>query len=160
MKKIRNLFRFFLINAIVLVFFLYIGQFLFRIFWKFELLNPKSYQMLREYWENGGVFNTFRDCSLGAALLLFPVFWLFSGYKLYKYGLGKFLSMPIIKTYRHFTRPKTLDIEHVTIKNMGTKDKSLDEIIAEKLKEEGINSKAHMAKDLRKQISAKIGETQ
>lgn len=161
MKKIKKLVRFCFISGIVLVVFLFLGRIFFRLLWNFDILSAVSYQKLQHYWDNGGVFNTFKDCSLLASLLLFPVIWLTASYKLYKYGLGKFLSKPIIALYRRLTRPKVMEVEHVSIKNMGAKDKSLDEIISEKLKAEGKQAGAsHLSKDLRKQIAAKIGENE
>ena len=54
-----------------------------------------------------------------------------------------------------------MEVEHVTIKNLGGKDKTLDEIISEKIKEQGQdNSSAHVVRDLRKQISAKIEDNE
>ena len=158
MKKFKNFLRFSAISALVLVVFVFIGQFLFKLIWHFDILSKKSYLIMADYWNNGGVFNTFRDYSLGIALFLFPIIWLYYSRKLYKFGLGKFLTIPIIKTYRYFTRPKSLEVEHVVVKNMGAKDKSLDDIIADKIKEQGKESAGHTTRDLRKQISAKIGE--
>ena len=133
MKKIKKFLRFCFISAIVLAVFLVLGRIIFRLFWKFDILNAASYQKMQDFWESGGVFNTFKDCSLLASMLLFPLIWLYSSYKLYKYGLIKFLTKPIIVLYRKLTRPKVMEVEHVSIKNMGSKDKTLDEIISEKL---------------------------
>lgn len=161
MKKIKKLCRFCFISALVLIVFLFLGRIIFRLLWNFDILSAVSYQKMQNYWENGGVFNTFKDCSLLFALLLFPIIWLYFAKKLYKYGLIKFLTNPIILLYRRLTRPKVMEVEHVSIKNMGAKDKTLDEIISEKLKSEGKQSGlAHLSKDLRKQIAAKIGENE
>jgi len=161
MKKIKNFIRFAFISVIVLVLVVGVCRFLFRLFWNFDILNYASYVKVANYWEAGGVFNTFKDCSLGFCLLMLPLVWLFLSYKLYKYGLMKFLTMPIIKTYRHFSRPKNMDIEHVTIKNMGSKDRTLDEIIADRLKEKKEKtSVSHAAKDIRRQIAAKMEENE
>lgn len=114
---------------------------------------------MSEYWEKGGVFNTFKDYALGTSLLLLPIVWLCASYKLYKYGVVKFLTTPIIKIYRKITAPKEMDVEHISIKNLGSKDRTLDEIISDKRKEMGEDTKQELvSKNLRKQISAKIGE--
>lgn len=160
MKKFKNFLRFSAISALVLVVFVFIGQFLFKLIWHFDILSKKSYLIIADYWNKGGVFNTFRDYSLGFALFLFPIIWLYYSRKLYKFGLGKFLTIPIIKTYRYFTRPESLEVEHVVVKNMGAKDKSLEDIIADKIKEQAKESMGHTSRDLRKQISAKIGENE
>ena len=53
-----------------------------------------------------------------------------------------------------------MEVEHVTIKNLGGKDKTLDEIIEEKIKEENKSANGNMVSDLRKQIAAKIEENE
>jgi len=158
MKKLKNFLRFIFISVLVLIVFIYIGRFLFNVIWDFDILSQSSYQMIADYWNGGGVFNTFRDCSLCAALIAFPLIWLYYSRKLYKYGLKKFFTTPIIKTYRYLTRPKSMEVEHVVVKNMGTKSKSLEDIIADKIKEQNKNSHNFATRDLRQQISAKIGE--
>jgi hypothetical protein len=134
--------------------FTFFGRFIFQLFWNFDILDARDYNTLYKFWENGGVFKTFRDCTLAVSLILFPIAWLCVSKKLYKYGLGKFLLLPIIATYRKVTRPKSLEIEHVSIKNIGVKDKTIDEIISEKIK----GGFANTSLDIRKQISAKIEE--
>lgn len=159
MRKIKNLLRFTIISVFTLTVLAYVGQFLFRIFWNFELLDKDSYATLKEYWEKGGVFNTFRDCSLGISLLLLPIIWIKWSYKIYKKGFFKTILFFIDKTYRKITRPKNMEAEHVALKNIGGKDKTLDEILADKIKEQNKNTNSgHMSANLRKQISAKIEE--
>ncbi len=161
MKKIGKMVRFLSSSIIVLVGLVYVGQFIFKVLWKFDILNVKSYQIMYEYWEKGGVFNTFRDCSLGFSLIALPIIWLVLSNKLYKYGLGKFFSRPFSKLYRRLTRPKNMEIEHVSIKHLGEKDKSLDEIIKAKMEKDGKNTgRSHEVADLRKQIAAKIEENE
>lgn len=161
MKKIKKLIRFTMISIIVLVAVIYISRILFKFIWAFDIIDSKSYKIMYEYWENGGVFNTFRDCSLGFGLLLLPILWLYLSYKLYKFGLFKLLTLPISKLYRRLTRPKNMEIEHVSIKNMGGKDKSIEEIIKEKIeKQEGNQYQGNNIMDLRKQVATKIEENE
>ena len=160
MKKIKKFFRFCFISLLVLAVLLPIFNIIFRLIWNFELLNPKTYSMMADYWEKGGVFNTAKDYSLGFSLLLLPIIWLICSRKLYKYGLLKFLLVPITKIYRYATRPESMDVEHVSIKHLGEKDKSLDEIIAERIKEQNKDTNAQTVKNLRQQISTKLGENE
>lgn len=52
-----------------------------------------------------------------------------------------------------------MEVEHVIIKNLGNKDKTLDEIISEKMKEKGENKQEeNTSRSLREQIAAKIEE--
>ncbi len=161
MKKIKNIIRFSSISVFVLAVLIYIAQILFKLFWSFELLNKNSYLLLNDYWEKGGVFNTFRDCSLGLALILLPIIWLVWSYKIYKKGFWKSVLAIIDKSYRKMTNPKDMEIEHVSIKNIGSKDKTLDELISDKIKKEnGNNVTGNTSSNLRKQIAAKIEENE
>ena len=158
MKKIIKLFKFSIISLIVLCVFTFFGRFIFQIFWNFDILDARDYNTLYRFWENGGVFKTFKDCTLAISLILFPIGWLYASRKLYKYGLGKFLLLPIIAIYRKVTRPKNMEVEHVSIKNIGVKDKTIDEIISEKIRGGEKGGSANTPLDIRKQISAKIEE--
>lgn len=159
MKKLKKMIKFIFISLIVLGVITFLSRFLFSFFWNFDILNKESYQTIYKYWNGGGEFKNFKDCSLVVCLILFPIVWLKLSNKLYKYGLVNFLLNPIIKGYRRFTRPKSLEVEHVSIKNIGKKDKSLDEIISDKLKEKNISIGAgNTSKNIRQQISSKIGE--
>lgn len=161
MKKLMNLLRFSTISVFMLVFVIGVGHVLFKLFWNFDILNQKSYQILYDYWEKGGVFNTFRDCSLALSLLATPIIWLKLSYKIYKKGFWKSVFSIFDKSYRHLTRPKNMEIEHVSLKNIGGKDKTLDEILTDKIKEQnGSSSTEHMSRDIRKQIAAKIEENE
>ena len=161
MKKLRKFIRFSVISFIVLIVFLFISRIVLKLIWNFDILALKSYRIMLEYWEKGGVFSTFKDLSLGAFFILFPILWLICSYKLYKYGLGRFLATPIIKIYRKMTRPKNMEVEHVCIKNLGNKDKSLDEIISEMIKEKGTSDQTeNTCRSLREQIAAKIKENE
>ncbi len=159
MKKIKKMLRFLIISIICLIAFLAVFRSLFIVIWHFDILSSKSYRLIAEYWERGGVFNTARDYSLGAALIILPIAWLISSYKLYKFGLVKFLLLPIVKTYKKITRPKNMEVEHVKIKNLRAKSKTIDEIISERIKEKGeAHTSNKVSRNLREQISAKIEE--
>lgn len=161
MKKLGKLLKFTTISIFVLAVLTSVGQILFKLFWNFDLLNQKSYQVLYDYWEKGGVFNTFRDCSLGLSLLLLPIIWLVVSHKIYKNGFWKSVLTIIDKLYRKITRPQNMEIEHVSLKNIGGKDKTLDEIITDKIKEQnGNGASGHTSTNIRRQIAAKIEENE
>lgn len=154
--------RFIIISALVLAVYLPIFWFLVMIIWRFNILSLQSYQEIIDQWNRGHTFKTFGEYSLALVIILFPLFWLRSSKKLYKFGLGKFLLLPITKIYRMATKPKSLEVEHVSIKNLGGKGKTLDDIIAAKIKSENKAepTNQYFSKDLRKQISAKIEENE
>ncbi len=161
MKKIKKILRFSSISIVIFIVLGYIARIIFNLLWNFDLLSPKSYQILYSFWEKGGVFNTFRDCSLGAALFLLPVLWLVVSYKVYKKGFWKTVLKPMEKIYRKLTAPKNMEVAHVTVKNLGGKDRTLDEIIADKIKaEKGNIAAGQTVRDIRKEISARIEENE
>lgn len=54
-----------------------------------------------------------------------------------------------------------MEVEHIAIKNLGEKNKTLDEIIAEKAKNRGEGKNiGHTSQNLRQQIAAKIEENE
>lgn len=161
MKKIKKILRFSSISIVVFIVLGYLARIIFNLLWKFDLFNAKSYQILQNYWEKGGVFNTFRDCSLGFALFMLPVLWLIISYKVYKKGFWKTILIPVEKLYRKLTSPKNMEVAHVSLKNLGGKDKTLDEIIADKIKsEQGGVSSINTVRDIRREISARIEENE
>lgn len=159
MKKIIKFIKFLLISLVVFYVYAVIANILFKLFWNFGLFNPESYAKLQKFWEKGGVFKEFREISLAVSLICLPIFWLISSYKLYKRGFWKTILSPFLKLYLKMTRPKNLEVEHVSIKNLGSKSRSLDEIISDKMKERGENiSQQHTTANIRQQVSAKVEE--
>ncbi|MBQ2885542.1 MAG: hypothetical protein IJE43_17595 [Alphaproteobacteria bacterium] len=158
MKKIIKLFRFSVIGLLVFCVFALVGRFVFQFLWGFNILDKNDYNTLYNFWEKGGSFKTFKDITFIVSLIAFPIVWFVASKKLYKFGLGKFLLLPIIAVYRKATKPKTLEVEHVSIKNIGVKDKTIDEIISEKIRNNENGGSANTPLDIRKQISAKIEE--
>lgn len=161
MKKLKKIYRFCAISIVTFIPLIFICQFIFNLIWHFDILNKKSYLIVADYWNKGGVYNSFRDWSLGIAFLLIPICWMVLSYKIYKVGFWKFVLYPIVAAYHRAAYPQNMEVEHVTIKNLGGKDKTLDEIISDKIKEQGHDKgSSHLVRDLRKQISAKIEENE
>ncbi len=159
MKKIFKFIKFLLISIVVFYVYAIIARLLFKMIWNFGLFNPESYAKLYNFWEKGGVFKEFKDLSLAVCLIVLPILWFITSYKLYKKGFWKTILSPFFKLYKKFTRPKKLDVEHVSIKNLGSKSRSLDEIIADKMKEKGEKvSQQYTTIDIRQQVSAKVEE--
>ena len=161
MKKLKKLLKFVSIFLTTTFFLSLIGGQIIKFFWNFDNFGATSYIKLVDFWENGGVFKTFKDISLIVCLLLLPIFIIISTNKLYKKGFWKTVLYPLIFSYKRLTRPKNLEPEHVSIKNLGAKDRTLDEIISEKIKEKGQNQEtSHTITDIRSQISQKIQENE
>ena len=157
----KKLLRYVLIFLTTSSFLLLIGGQIIKFFWNFDIFGATSYIKLTDFWENGGVFKTFKDISLILCLLLLPIFIIISTNKLYKKGFWKTVLYPLIFLYKRLTRPKNLEPEYVSIKNLGAKDRTLEEIISEKIKEKGQNQEnSHTIKDIRNQISQKIQENE
>ncbi|MBE6463369.1 MAG: hypothetical protein E7005_06420 [Alphaproteobacteria bacterium] len=161
MKKIKKFLRFVIISCFMLAIFVYIGRFFFNMLWDFDIISLRSYAVLNSYWNEGGNFNDFKELSLLGCLILFPILWLRCSMKIYKKGFFKTLASLFSKSYRKLTRPKNMETEHVSIKNLGSKDRTLDEIISDKIKEKGGNiAQGKESTNLRHLISAKIEENE
>lgn len=161
MKKIKKTLRYIAICCTVFLFLTFVYFHVFNAIWNFNILNVKSYKAMYAFWERGGVFKTFKDCSLLFLMTFFPVFWLCITAKLYKKGFWATLLMPINKLYRKFNAPEPMDDVHIVIKNLGAKSGDIDEIISDKLKEKGdtlVNS--NTTRSIRQQISVKIEENE
>ena len=161
MKKFKKLLKFISILTVVTIVFTSICRPIFQSLWNFDFFNSKNYKILLMYWEKGGVFKTFKDVSLVFSFVLLPVLCLTTTARLYKKGFWKTIFSPVYKLYRFFTRPKVTEVEHVSIKNLGSKSKSIDEIISDKIKEKGENIAApHTISNIRQQVSAKLEENE
>ena len=160
MKKLKKIIRFLMILLATTSFFAFIGYFIVMFFWRFNILDLSHYRSLYVFWMKGGVFNTFSDLSLLLCLLLLPILIIKYTKKLYKQGFWKNVLSPFIKLYKRVTRPKNLETEHVSIKNLGAKDKTLEEIIADKIKEKGEKQHQNTLQDIRSQITEKIKENE
>jgi len=157
MKKLKKFIRFLFILIAVFVALAYCSRVVFMYFWGINTFDTKSYIKLYNLWESGYVFKSFSDISLLFMLVAIPIFWINSSIKLYKKGFWKTIAAPFVKIYRLLTRPKNMEVEHVSIKNLGVKDKSLEEIISAKIKEKGEDiGTSNTTKDIRQQISAKL----
>ena len=162
MKKIKKFIRFLLILSVCFVFFTYVGRIVSVFLWNFDILSSKPYISLYLFWENGGVFNSFRDITLILYLFFLPIFFWKSICLLYKKGFWKTVLTPFVKIYTRLTRPNNMEVEHVSIKNLGAKDKSIDEIISDKLKQKGEthNNTNSVTRNLRQQVAEKIKENE
>ena len=113
------------------------------------------------FWENGGVFKTFKDCSLLFLMMFFPVLGFYMTARLYKKGFWATILKPINKLYRKFSAPVPMDDVHIVIKNLGAKTGDIDEIISDKLKEKGDSlANSNTTRSIRQQISVKIEENE
>lgn len=160
MKKIKKMLKFILILLTVATFIIFFSGYVFIFFWKFDILKEASYIKLQNFWNNGGVFRTFKDISLLVCLMLLPISIIISTKKLYKEGFWKTILTPFVMLWKKATNPKREEIQSVTIKNLGAKDKTLDDIINEKMKEKLKEETKNTIQDIRNQISTKIKENE
>ncbi len=159
MKKIIKFIRFCTISSVIFGLYAAVASIFFKMIWGFRLFAPEPYVKLYSFWEKGGVFKEVKDISLVASLIALPVCSLISGYKMYKKGFWKTILSMFSHIYRRCTRPKNMEVEHVAIKNLGSKSRTLDEIISDKMKEKGETLTQEVTSlSLRQQVSAKVEE--
>ena len=147
------------IGSVVLLFWVAIYYVIFKLIWQFDVLSIRSYKKIHAYWNQGGVFRTFKDCSLLFFMSMFPILCIYYTRKVYKRGFWKTILSPFIKIYRKFTAPEPMDDVHIVIKNLGVKSGSLDEMLADRIKKDGgLSGNKTLISDIRQQISVKIEE--
>lgn len=161
MKKIKKALRYIAICCTVFLFLIFVYFYVFKAIWNFNILSVKSYKAMYSFWENGGVFKTFKDCSLLFLMMFFPVLGFYMTARLYKKGFWATILKPINKLYRKFSAPVPMDDVHIVIKNLGAKTGDIDEIISDKLKEKGDSlANSNTTRSIRQQISVKIEENE
>ena len=155
-KKLGRLIKFVLLSFVWTIVFLNISRLLIYYIWKFNVLNPKQWNMIGQYWNNHGVISGFSDISFFIVLILSIVIWIWGIRKVNKINYFKLFIKPLeYIANREIKKYENVDT-HVVIKNISVGEKlTIEDVIKDRIKKE----KASVAKDadsLRKNITEKI----
>lgn len=130
MKKILKLIKGILVGIIwCYVYFIIINSILI-IFWNFNLISASSWQLLGNYWDNGGAIKAGTDYLLVSILILYIPVWLWSWRKLNKISFVSILLAPICWYNSYVIRKYGESSGRILLKNMGHSKKIEDEIEA------------------------------
>lgn len=103
-------------------------------FWNFNILSSQSWNIVRQYWESGGVIRTWQDYLLVLYLLCYLPLW-YIGWKYVKNTNWLQVLLWPINRYNRYIIDKYGDSEqHVSLKNMGTGGIKIEEEIELKAK--------------------------
>ena len=127
-------------------------------FWIYNinLLNPKTYKILSDFWESGGVLHGKDIVMLCSLILYFPVCF-YGWYKLWHYKYIRLITVPLNKIFNSgFDNYRAPDIN---IKNLKVEEKkTLDQLVNERLEKEKKKNKEQQgeSRDFRKKIIEQI----
>ncbi len=127
--------------------------------WNFDFVSQAHWKLIAEFWQKNGTIKSFSDYMLFLTLFLVLLLW-YKGVK-YFYKLDYLRLM--LKPFEYFSNQQIekykKEGKHVVIKNLIVGKKiTVDDLIAEKIKEENSQQQEKQADQLRQTLSQKINE--
>lgn len=110
--------------------FVWLTDILFILLWNFDFTSAQSWQIVINYWNNGGVIKTASDITLFIALLLLPLFWYFGWRRLRKVKFLQLAVAPINMLYRLLNSGSDKS-ERIVIRNIKSSQQRMDDIKSE-----------------------------
>ncbi len=158
MKKALRFCRNFLILIGWTWFFFGFSNLLIDMIWNFDFLSDRSWQILLNFWNKGGIIKTTSDVLLIFSLLLLPIIWIIGYFQILKLDYLKLFLYPIRFIYSIFDRRALERPKRIVLKNIKSSDKLIEEIKSEieSIKPE----KSTGAENLRSTITKKLSEKQ
>lgn len=158
-KKLLHLFKFLFVLAFWSGFWLLVMREIMVRVWNFDLISPVSWQMIGVYWNKGGTIKSVYDYMLFITILFTVVVWYVGLKRIYRVNFAKLF----LKPFEFFSKKQIQKFEseskHVALKNLVVGEKiTLDDLIEEKIKEEGNKQAQKESQSLRENISKKITE--
>lgn len=98
-------------------------------FWNFNFFSKHSWMTIYQYWENGGIIYSWKDYTLIILLLCYLPLWYLGWKKAKKIDWISIILWPINKYNQKIMDKYEDEIQHLTIKNMGTSDVKIEEQI-------------------------------
>ena len=157
MKKILKFFKFLIVLALWSALWLSLMRFLMKYIWNFDLLSPASWQTILVFWNKGGTIRTAYDYMLFITIFAVVIIWYIGLKRLYKTDFLKIM----LKPFAYFSQKQISKFEneskHIAIKNLIVGEKiTINDLIEEKIKEEGNKQLQKESQSLRENISKKI----
>lgn len=138
------------------VFLGFVFQQLFFFVYKINLLNPRTYEILSDFWYSGGILSGKDILMLFSLILYFPICF-YGWYKLWHYKYMRLIIVPLNKIFNSgFDNYKAPD---VNIKNLKVEEKkTLEQLVNERLEKEKKKKQGQTgeSQDFRKKIIEQI----
>ena len=158
-KKLLKLIKFLFVLVLWSAVWLLIMRELMIHVWNFDLISPTSWQTISVYWNKGGTIKNANDYMLFITIIFVAVMWYIGLKRLYRVNFARLF----LKPFEIFSKKQIAKFEseskHVALKNLVVGEKiTLDDLIEEKIKEEGNQQVQKESQNLRENISKKITE--
>ena len=157
--KLLKSIKFLIVCAIWSIFWFKLTEQIILKIWNFDFLKVSQWQFVAEFWRRNGVIYGPSDYLLFLSLLAILVLW---GVGLSKLNRLSYVNL-LLKPFEYFSDKQiekySKETKHVVIKNLVVGEKiSVDDLIKQKIEEEGSAEKVKEAENLRQNISKKIIE--
>ena len=157
MKKIFLVIRNSFIFVIWTIIFVSISNALVKLIWNFDFTSAISWQILSNFWHQGGIIKTTSDVLLITTLIFLPPLWLIGFILSLKLNYLKIITFPIKFIAKIFNTDKNKEPERIVIKNIKSSQQMIDDIKNEldSIKPE----KSKEAGNIRSEVTKKREET-
>lgn len=159
LKKLLKLIRLFVIAIVWTYCYLLISNTILIYFWNFSTLSPNSWQLLKVFWEKGGIIKTGQDYLLLFSLLMLTPLWFWGFIRLLKLKYFDILFAPIRIYNDRIIRKYGADSKRFVLKNMGRSKLLKDEIDIKSQSKTQVKTDEEVNK-IRIAISEKINSAQ
>ena len=156
MKKLLKFIRGLLIFIGWTGLFTVFSNFLISLIWNFDFMSARSWQLLSEFWNSGGVIKTTSDVLLLASLFMLPLLCLVGFILVLKINYANILLWPVKFLDNLFSSKSDNEPERIVLKNQKSSRQIIEDIKSEldSLKPE----KAKEAGNIRSEITKKLSE--
>ena len=124
MKKLIKIIRNLIIFILWTIVFFYISTIIFSLVWNFDISSAHSWNIIKNYWNTGGVFKTPSDIMLLISLILIPIIYIIGLKKIQKINFLKLFLSPI----NYFYNKEIKDPERVVIKGIKSVQQIVDDV--------------------------------
>ena len=158
-KKIGKFIKFVLVLFFWSAAWLSLMRFIMIRIWNFDFFSPVPWMKIYAYWNKGGVIKGGFEYMIFVTLLITVILWYIGLKRLYHTDFIGIFSKP----FAYFSQKQISKFEsenkHIALKNLVVGEKiTLDDLIEEKIKEEGNKQLQRESQSLRENISKKITE--
>jgi len=127
LRFLRNLLVFVGWSILFIVF----TNFLIKLVWGFDFLSAHSWNILANFWNQGGVIKTTSDVLLVSSLALLPLLWLLGFILVKKLDFWKIFTAPVRFVLKPFTENFSKEPQRFVIKNIKSSQQQAEDIKAE-----------------------------
>jgi hypothetical protein len=138
-KKILRFIRFCFISVVWTILYFSIVRILLKSIWKFDIFKKVYWEKISEFWEEGGVINSFQEYTFLAMLIAIIPLWLWGWKKANQLSVAKIIFFPIFWYNSYQERKYSKAPKNITLKNMGggtakrSPQQVMDDLIASRM---------------------------